>query len=77
MLRMPKGDTTWGTFGHVESNGVCFQKLGRSSKASKYYFSLELSGTCADSLAMLISKADHMLMNLVDCGRARAALALQ
>jgi len=25
---------------------------------------------------MLMSKADHMLMNLVDCGRARARAAL-
>jgi hypothetical protein len=39
-------------------------------------YSLDLSGTCTDLLAMLMSKADHMLMNLVDCGRARAALAL-
>ena len=41
----PKGTPPWGPFGHVESNGCCFQKLGRSSKASIYYF---LAGSLRD-----------------------------
>ena len=76
MLRMPKGHTTWVPFGHVESNEGVFRSWGGHPGPQFTTYSLALSWTCADSLAMLMSKADHMLMNMVDCGRARAALAL-
>ena len=74
MVPTQGGDCYSTPLGWFESNEGGFQRLGRSSKHSIYVitYSLALSGTCADLLAMLMSKADHMLMKVVDCGRARA-----
>ena len=68
----PKGTPPYGPFGHVESNGCCFQKLGRSSKASFHYF---LAGS--PGLARIRSKLMHAGRGDADlCGLSQVVTAV-